>query len=153
MFFKQKTAYEMSIRDWSSDVCSSDLCHPGNILWRGEQAHCVDLDDCINGPAIQDLWMLLSGSVDEQSEQPRWLLEGYEVFRPFDSRELALIESLRSLRLLHFNAWIARRWHDPAFPAAFPWFAEPRHCEQVTGQLQEPLAFLQEPTVLRLDRK
>lgn len=125
-------------------------CHPGNILWRGEQAHFVDLDDCMNGPAVQDLWMLLSGSPDEQSQQLRWLLEGYEVFQPFDSRELGLIEALRSLRLLHFNAWIARRWHDPAFPAAFPWFAESRHWEQVIGQLQEQLALLQEPTWLRV---
>ncbi|PIX59552.1 MAG: serine/threonine protein kinase [Lysobacterales bacterium CG_4_10_14_3_um_filter_64_11] len=125
-------------------------CHPGNILWRGEQAHFVDLDDCMNGPAVQDLWMLLSGSSDEQSQQLRWLLEGYEVFAPFNSRELGLIEALRSLRLLHFNAWIARRWHDPAFPAAFPWFAEPRHWEQVIGQLQEQLALLQEPTLLRV---
>ena len=125
-------------------------CHPGNILWRGEQAHFVDLDDCMNGPAVQDLWMLLSGSSDEQSQQLRWLLDGYEVFAPFNSRELGLIEALRSLRLLHFNAWIARRWHDPAFPAAFPWFAEPRHWEQVIGQLQEQLALLQEPTFLRV---
>jgi Ser/Thr protein kinase RdoA (MazF antagonist) len=125
-------------------------CHPGNILWRGEQAHFVDLDDCMNGPAVQDLWMLLSGSVEDQSQQLRWLLEGYEVFQRFDTRELGLIEALRSLRLLHFNAWIARRWHDPAFPAAFPWFAEPRHWEQVIGQLQEQLALLQEPALLRV---
>lgn len=120
-------------------------CHPGNILWRDDHAHFVDLDDCLTGPAVQDLWMLLSGSADEQRRQLDWLLEGYGEFRDFDWRERYLIEALRTLRLLHFHAWIARRWHDPAFPRAFPWFDAPRHWEGVIVQMQEQLGALQEP--------
>lgn len=120
-------------------------CHPGNILWRDEHAHFVDLDDCLTGPAVQDLWMLLSGDAGEQRRQLDWLVEGYGEFRDFDWRERHLIEALRTLRLLHYHAWIARRWHDPAFPRAFPWFDEPRHWESVIVQMQEQLAALQEP--------
>ena len=123
-------------------------CHPGNILWRDDQAHFVDLDDCLTGPAIQDLWMLLSGDAADQRRQFGWLLEGYRMFRDFDPRELQLLEPLRTLRLLHFNGWVARRWHDPAFPRAFPWFEETRHWESVIAQLQEQLAALQEPMQL-----
>lgn len=123
-------------------------CHPGNLLWRDERAHFVDLDDCLTGPAMQDLWMLLSGPADEQRKQLGWLLEGYEIVRAFDPRELVLVEALRTLRILHFNGWIARRWHDPAFPAAFPWFGERRHWERLIAQLQEQLAALQEPGML-----
>lgn len=124
-------------------------CHPGNILWRDGAAHFVDLDDALAGPAVQDLWMLCAGEARARGQQLAWLLEGYESFRPFDRRELHLIEALRTMRLLHYHAWIARRWHDPAFPAAFPWFGSPRHWEQVIGQLQEQLSAFAEP-VLRL---
>jgi Ser/Thr protein kinase RdoA (MazF antagonist) len=123
-------------------------CHPGNILWRDEQAHFVDLDDCLTGPAIQDLWMLLSGDGADQRRQFGWLLEGYRLFRDFDPRELHLVETLRTLRVLHFNAWVARRWSDPAFPRAFPWFEETRHWESVIAQLQEQLGAMQEPPEL-----
>jgi Ser/Thr protein kinase RdoA (MazF antagonist) len=123
-------------------------CHPGNILWRDDHAHFVDLDDCLTGPAIQDLWMLLSGSNADQRRQLQWLLEGYRLFRDFDERELHLVEALRTLRLLHFNAWVAKRWDDPAFPLAFPWFEDTRHWESVITQLQEQLAALQEPMEL-----
>jgi Ser/Thr protein kinase RdoA (MazF antagonist) len=123
-------------------------CHPGNILWREERAHFVDLDDCLTGPAIQDLWMLLSGDGAEQRRQFEWLLEGYRVFRDLDPRELHLVEALRTLRLLHFNGWVAKRWSDPAFPRAFPWFEDTRHWESVITQLQEQLAALQEPPLL-----
>jgi Ser/Thr protein kinase RdoA (MazF antagonist) len=119
-------------------------CHPGNLLWRDDRAHFVDLDDCCNGPAMQDLWMLLSGTPAEQQQQLEWLLEGYRVFAEFDPMQRHLIEPLRTLRLLHYHAWIARRWHDPAFPAAFPWFGDPRHWEEVIGQMQEQLSALQE---------
>lgn len=119
-------------------------CHPGNLLWRDDQAHFVDLDDCCNGPAMQDLWMLLSGTPAEQQQQLEWLLEGYRVFAEFDPMQRHLIEPLRTLRLLHYHAWIARRWHDPAFPAAFPWFGDPRHWEEVIGQMQEQLSALQD---------
>jgi Ser/Thr protein kinase RdoA (MazF antagonist) len=122
-------------------------CHPGNLLWRHDTAHFVDLDDALTGPPVQDLWMLLSGDAAARGRQLGWLLEGYEVFRPFDRTQLALIEPLRALRLVHYHAWIARRWHDPAFPAAFPWFASPRHWEGVIAQLQEQLAVLHEPVI------
>ena len=122
-------------------------CHPGNLLWRDGTAHFVDLDDALTGPAIQDLWMLLSGDAAARGRQLGWLLEGYEVFRPFDRGEIALIEPLRALRLLHYHAWIARRWDDPAFPQAFPWFASPRHWEGVITQLQEQFDALREPVI------
>jgi len=123
-------------------------CHPGNILWRNDGAHFVDLDDAITGPAMQDLWMLCTGDAQARSEQLGWLLDGYELFAPFDRRELHLIEALRAMRLLHYHAWIARRWHDPAFPAAFPWFDSPRHWEGVIVQLQEQLVAMREPTLV-----
>ncbi|HRD72189.1 MAG TPA: serine/threonine protein kinase [Aquimonas sp.] len=123
-------------------------CHPGNLLWRHDQAHFVDLDDAINGPAIQDLWMLLAGDANDMRSQWEWLVQGYREFRDFDVRELALIEALRSLRLLHYNAWLARRWEDPAFPAAFPWFNETHHWQNLILQLREQLALLQAPPVL-----
>ena len=122
-------------------------CHPGNILWREGVAHFVDLDDCLSGPAIQDLWMFLAGSLDEQRGQLDRLIEGYGEFRDFDWRERHLIEPLRALRLLHYHAWIARRWHDPAFPRAFPWFAEARHWEDVLRQVQEQLAAMEDPAL------
>ena len=118
-------------------------CHPGNILWRDGQAHFVDLDDALAGPAVQDLWML-AGRREDGPAAWRWLLEGYGEFRDFDRAELHLVEALRALRLLHYNAWIARRWQDPAFPAAFPWFCAPRHWESVLTQMQEQLAALHE---------
>ncbi len=119
-------------------------CHPGNLLARDAVIHIVDLDDCLAAPAMQDLWMLLSGPPSEQAQQFEWLMEGYLRFHAFEPQALALVEPLRALRLLHYHGWIARRWHDPAFPAAFPWFGERRHWESVIGQLQEQLSALQE---------
>lgn len=120
-------------------------CHPGNILWRDDHAHFVDLDDCVTGPAIQDLWMLISGERADREQQLGWLIEEYKMFHDFDPRELHLIEALRTLRMIYYQAWLARRWDDPAFPAAFPWFGEDRHWETVIGQLREQLAELSEP--------
>jgi len=97
-------------------------CHLGNILWTDDGPHFVDMDDCRNGPAIQDLWMLLSGEHNEMSMQMSYLREGYDTFRPLNTAEIRLIEPLRTLRIIHYAAWLARRWDDPAFPAAFPWF-------------------------------
>jgi Ser/Thr protein kinase RdoA (MazF antagonist) len=119
-------------------------CHRGNVLWTDDGPHFVDLDDCATGPAIQDLWMLLSGSRSEMSEQLAQILEGYSQFSTFDYSELVLIESLRTLRMIHYAAWLARRWEDPAFPRAFPWFKEPRYWEEHVLQLREQLAAIDE---------
>ncbi len=123
-------------------------CHPGNILWSPEGPHFVDLDDCRSGPAVQDLWMLLSGDRQSQQRQLIDLLTGYENFAEFDPRELQLIEALRTLRLIHYSAWIARRWDDPAFPAAFPWFGTQRYWEERVLELREQVAVMDEPPLM-----
>jgi Ser/Thr protein kinase RdoA (MazF antagonist) len=115
------------------------------VLWTDDGPHFVDLDDCMNGPAVQDLWLFLAGSRDEMAAQLGDMLEGYGKFAQFDYRELRLIEALRALRLMHYTAWIARRWHDPAFPRAFPWFGEPRYWEEHVQALLEQRAALDEP--------
>jgi len=126
-------------------------CHEGNLLWtetgRQPGPHFVDFDDSRLGPAVQDLWMLLSGSRQEMQQQLSDLLTGYEDFAQFDPRELELIEALRTLRLIHYSAWIARRWQDPAFPAAFPWFDSPRYWEARILELREQIAAMQEPAL------
>jgi Ser/Thr protein kinase RdoA (MazF antagonist) len=119
--------------------------HPGNVLVRGEQLHIVDLDDCRHGPPVQDLWMFLSGDREEQTPQLKALLEGYTSFRAFDARELNLIEALRSLRIMHYAAWLARRWDDPAFKIAFPWFDSRRYWDEHVLTLREQVALMQEP--------
>ena len=119
-------------------------CHPGNVLWTDAGPHFVDLDDCMTGPAVQDLWMLLSGRPEEMSAQLRDLLDGYEHFSDFDYHEVSLIEPLRTLRIMHYAGWLARRWDDPAFPRAFPWFEEPKYWEQHVLNLREQLAAMQE---------
>lgn len=121
-------------------------CHPGNILWRDGPIF-VDMDDCQSGPAVQDLWMLLSGSNEEMSAQLGIVLEGYTQFCDFNHGELNLVEALRTLRMLHHAAWLARRWEDPAFPVAFPWFGEPRYWEELVLGLREQLAAMQEAPI------
>jgi Ser/Thr protein kinase RdoA (MazF antagonist) len=120
-------------------------CHPGNVLWTDSGPHFVDLDDCMMGPAVQDLWLFLSGEDDERAEQLGDLVAGYRQFFDFDFREIALIEALRSLRMLHYAAWIARRWEDPAFPRAFPWFGEDKYWEEHVLALKEQLGALAAP--------
>lgn len=119
-------------------------CHPGNLLWTDDGPHFVDFDDSRSGPAVQDLWMLLSGNEVEVRGQLAALLRGYETFREFDDRELHLVEALRTLRLIHYSAWIARRWHDPAFVAAFPWFGSVRYWQDRILELREQVALMQE---------
>lgn len=119
-------------------------CHLGNVLWGEHGPHFVDLDDCRNGPAVQDLWMLLSGDRAAMMQQLGPLLEGYSQFRDFDPDELGLVEALRGLRMIHYAAWLARRWDDPAFPRAFPWFASPRFWEDHILALREQYANLSE---------
>ncbi|MDE1713028.1 serine/threonine protein kinase (plasmid) [Chromobacterium amazonense] len=120
-------------------------CHVGNLLWTDAGPHFVDFDDSRSGPAVQDLWMLLSGEREEQSRQLAEVLAGYEDFCDFDLRELSLVEALRTLRLIHYSAWLARRWHDPAFPAAFPWFGSSRYWEEQILGLREQIALMDEP--------
>lgn len=119
--------------------------HPGNVLVAGDTLHIVDLDDARTGPAAQDLWMFLSGDRDEQTPQLAAILDGYQEFRRFDARELHLVEALRSLRLLHYSAWLARRWDDPAFKQAFPWFNSRRYWDEQILSLREQIALMQEP--------
>ena len=119
-------------------------CHMGNVLWTDDGPHFVDFDDSRMGPAVQDLWMLLSGDRASQTRQLADVLAGYEDFMDFDPRQLHLVEALRTLRLIHYSAWIARRWDDPAFPAAFPWFASPRYWEERILELREQIAAMDE---------
>jgi Ser/Thr protein kinase RdoA (MazF antagonist) len=118
--------------------------HPGNVLVAGDRLHIVDLDDTRTGPAVQDLWMFLSGDRNEQTPQLATLLEGYQEFRDFDARELNLIEALRTLRIMHYAAWLARRWEDPAFKIAFPWFNSPRYWDEHILSLREQAALMEE---------
>lgn len=123
--------------------------HLGNILWQARGPLLVDLDDCINGPRIQDLWMFLSGNADEQGHQWQQILEGYRQFGAIDYRELGLIEALRAVRMLNHAAWVAERWDDPAFPRAFPWAGEVRFWEGYVGDLIEQCRLLEEPPLLQ----
>jgi Ser/Thr protein kinase RdoA (MazF antagonist) len=128
-------------------------CHAGNVLWvpggpaqaKAAGPHFVDFDDSRTGPAVHDLWMLLSGDRDEMTRQLSDVLVGYEDFRDLDRRELCLIEALRTLRLIHYAAWLARRWDDPAFPAAFPWFNTQRYWQDRILELREQVAAMDEP--------
>ena len=120
-------------------------CHPGNILWKDNAPNFVDFDDTVNGPAVQDLWMMLSGSRDQKQAQLFELLKGYNEFFHFPVSELSLIESLRTLRMMNYSAWLARRWGDPAFPRNFPWFNSNRYWSEHILQLREQLSVLDEP--------
>ncbi len=123
-------------------------CYPSNILWTDQGPHFVDFDDSRMGPAIQDLWMLLSGSRQEMTLQLNYLLEGYCMFFDFDHRQLQLIEALRTLRIINYAAWLARRWRDPAFPIAFPWFNKQRYWEDHILALREQIALMEEEPLL-----
>ncbi|GFO58966.1 stress response kinase A [Geomonas silvestris] len=120
-------------------------CHAGNILWRDGAPHFVDFDDARSAPAIQDLWMMLSGERPRQQAQLVQLIKGYREFNDFHSRELWLVEALRALRMLHYSAWLASRWEDPTFPRTFPWFNTVRYWGEHILQLREQLALLEEP--------
>ncbi|KZY70996.1 stress response kinase A [Oleiphilus sp. HI0071] len=120
-------------------------CHMGNILWREDQAFFVDLDDCVMGPAVQDIWLLLSGDRLQQTSLLSEFLEGYEEFASFDLKELNLIETLRTMRIMNYSAWLAKRWKDPAFPMHFPWFNTERYWSEHILELREQLSALNEP--------
>jgi Ser/Thr protein kinase RdoA (MazF antagonist) len=124
-------------------------CHPGNILWvPGQGPHFVDLDDARMAPAVQDIWMLLSGERAQKQKQLGALVDGYEEMREFDRAELALIEPLRTLRLVHYSAWLARRWHDPTFPINFPWFGTRDYWQGQVEMLEEQIEQLREPPLV-----
>lgn len=120
-------------------------CHAGNILWTDDGPHVVDFDDARTGPAVQDIWMFLSGDKTYQAERLKDVLEGYTQFNDFNPAELHLVEALRTLRMMHYAAWLAMRWDDPAFPIAFPWFNEQRYWEDHILSLREQSALLSEP--------
>ncbi|MFC5462286.1 serine/threonine protein kinase [Massilia niabensis] len=120
-------------------------CHGGNVLWTGDGPHFVDFDDSRMGPAVQDLWMLLSGERQDMVRQMADVLAGYEDFCDFDPRQLYLVEALRTLRLIHYAGWLAMRWDDPAFPAAFPWFNTQRYWQDRILELREQVALMDEP--------
>jgi Ser/Thr protein kinase RdoA (MazF antagonist) len=122
-------------------------CHASNVLWNDGGPHFVDFDDCRMGPAVQDLWMMLSGDREAMGQQMRSIVSGYEDFCEFDDTEIQLIEALRTLRLLHYSGWIARRWRDPAFPAAFPWFNTQRYWQDRILELREQISAMQEPAI------
>ena len=153
-----KTAYDtltadlLSAIDGQLDECAPYQnirvhgdCHIGNILWRDDIPHFIDFDDSRMAPAIQDIWMLRSGSKQEQQQQLLEVLDGYSEFAEFNSEELRLVEILRTLRMLYFSAWLARRWDDPAFPMGFPWFNTNRYWEEHILSLREQLFALSEP--------
>lgn len=119
-------------------------CHIGNVLWTDAGPHFVDFDDSRTGPALQDVWMLLSGERADMARQLSDLLSGYEDFCEFDQRELYVLEALRTLRLLHYSAWIGRRWDDPAFPTAFPWFGTVRYWQDRILELREQVSLMDE---------
>ena len=136
---------EASSVDAATKISLHGDCHPGNILWRDERPHFLDFDDALSGPAIQDLWMFLSGSRDQRVAQLDVIAEGYQVFQHFDKSQLSLIEPLRAMRVLHYNAWLARRWSDPAFPKSFPWFNTARYWSEHILELKEVCSALSEP--------
>jgi Ser/Thr protein kinase RdoA (MazF antagonist) len=124
-------------------------CHPGNILWTPDQGpHFVDLDDARTGPAVQDFWMLLSGDRSQRQRQLGALVDGYELFREFERAELALVEPLRTLRLIHYSAWLARRWDDPIFPINFPWFGSSDYWQGQVQMLEEQMEAMAEPPLV-----
>ncbi len=119
--------------------------HAGNLIWHQKMPYMLDLDDCALAPRIQDIWMLLHGERDEMQAQVAAIARGYELFLPFPADELPLIEVLRSMRLMHYSAWLAKRWDDPAFKMAFPWFGTARYWSEQVLNLREQMALLQEP--------
>lgn len=139
-----------SVSSIYSEVQDTDLirvhgdCHVGNILWRDETAHFVDLDDCMMAPAVQDLWMFLSGERHRRQQQLSEVIEGYSEFCDFEPRQLRWLESLRTMRIINYAAWLARRWEDPAFPRSFTWFNTERYWADHILELREQLSALQE---------
>lgn len=133
--------------DYSSIRLHGD-CHAGNMLWTDDGPHFVDFDDSLMGPAVQDLWLILSGDRSDMTRQLGKVLSGYEDFCDFDMRQLHLVEALRTLRLIHYSAWLAKRWDDPAFPAAFPWFNTQRYWQDRILELKEQISLMDEAPLM-----
>jgi len=143
-----ETTLEFSHQDYRVIRLHGD-CHAGNLLWQSFDSYddtiVVDLDDCINGPAIQDIWMMLNGDRQQQTLQLDTIISAYEEFREFDHKEFQLIEPLRARRMINYMAWLAKRWNDPAFPRNFSWFATDKYWEQQVLAMKEQISALQEP--------
>lgn len=139
------TAQEIFERTPYTPIRVHGDCHCGNILWRDQSPHFVDLDDSRMAPAIQDLWMFISGDRQNQTAQINEVIEGYNEFFDFDPRQLHLVEAMRTLRIMYYSAWLARRWQDPAFPHNFPWFNSPRYWSDHILELREQLHLISEP--------
>jgi Ser/Thr protein kinase RdoA (MazF antagonist) len=141
---------EKAVQVIYSEVQAGDLirvhgdCHVGNILWRDDTAHFVDLDDCAMAPAVQDIWMFFSGERHRRQQQLAEVIEGYSEFCDFEPRQLRWLEALRTMRIVNYAAWLARRWEDPAFPRSFTWFNTERYWADHILELREQLAALQE---------
>jgi Ser/Thr protein kinase RdoA (MazF antagonist) len=135
------------IENKSENIRVHGDCHVGNILWRDDAPHFIDFDDSRMAPAIQDVWMLLSGDRARQTAQLNEIAEGYNEFSSFPYQQIRFIESLRTLRIMYFSAWLAKRWDDPAFPRAFPWFNTTQYWEQHILDLREQLGELNEPAL------
>ncbi len=122
-------------------------CHPSNVMWTDKGAHFVDFDDARNGPAVQDLWMMITGDQNSMMQSFTALMDGYNDFRSFDLKEIRLLEPLRGLRMLHYMAWLCQRWTDPSFPHNFPWFQTQRYWEDQILELKEQLYLINNPTL------
>ena len=144
-----EAAFGQAEKDGVARLRTHGDCHPGNILWTPDEGpHFVDLDDSRMAPAVQDLWMLLSGERAQRQKQLGALLDGYETMREFNRDELALVEPLRTLRMVHYSAWLARRWHDPIFPINFPWFGTSDYWQGQVQMLEEQLEQMAEPPLV-----
>jgi Ser/Thr protein kinase RdoA (MazF antagonist) len=149
----EKVAGSFALAAGYAEIRLHGDCHLGNLLWNEQGPVFVDLDDCAMGPRVQDMWMVISGSPDEQQHQWGELLEGYRQFADFDYAQVRLIEPLRALRMLHHAAWVTHRWDDPAFPRAFPWFGEERYWEGYLRDLMEQIEQIEDPPLLRGDAR
>jgi Ser/Thr protein kinase RdoA (MazF antagonist) len=149
----EKVAGSFALAGAYAEIRLHGDCHLGNLLWNEQGPVFVDLDDCAMGPRVQDMWMVISGSADEQQHQWGELLEGYRQFADFDYAQVRLIEPLRALRMLHHAAWVTHRWDDPAFPRAFPWFGEERYWEGYLRDLMEQIEQIEDPPLLRGDSR
>lgn len=140
------TVVEPALKRAPQQVVHGD-CHLGNVLWDGESPFFLDFDDSTVAPAVQDVWMVVNGRGEEADQDRERLLDGYDTMgRKFDRSSLRLIEGLRALRMIHYSAWIARRWSDPTFQRMFPDFTDPSWWEDEVTALEEVLRLIRAPS-------